>query len=111
MLIDVDEEIIDGAAGFIAVFDPVRQLRTRFLDLKVGRQFILQTCIIFKREVFSIVFDEKVERIENADFGDQIDFDAERFDLFRKGYPREKIAERVLLPIDKMFRRRHIQAI
>ncbi len=61
--------------------------------------------------MLGIGLDEKVERVDDREFGGQIDLDLELRRFFRKDEPRLPIAMRILLPIHKVLRWRHLQRI
>ncbi len=73
-----------------------------FLDLKIGRQFLLQVRGIGEGKLRRRILQEEIERVEDADFKDQIDLDAEMRGFFREDDARQPVAERVLLPVEEV---------
>ena len=65
----------------------------------------------FERPVFRIRFNKEIERIDHFHVGEQIDVDGKLFGLFGKYVTREPIAVRILLPVDEVLRRRHLQRV
>ncbi|MNL20145.1 hypothetical protein D3C87_1413800 [compost metagenome] len=55
--------------------------------------------------------DEEVEGIDDREFGDNVDLDAEFVDRLRKDEARQPVARRVLLPVHEMLRRGHLERI
>ena len=59
--------------------------------------------VIGERNLFGVRFEEKIERVDHRDLGDQIDLDAEFVGFFGEDQSRQPITLRILLPIDKML--------
>ena len=70
-----------------------------------GLQFLGQPRLVDERNLLGRRLQEKVERVDDRHLGDEIDFDRQLCGRFGKYEPRQKIAVRVLLPIDEMLRR------
>ena len=88
----------------------LEQRPERFGD-EIGGKLRLQFLGIGERKFLGIGLDEEVERIDDREFGGQIDLDAELVGLLRKDEARQPIAVRVLLPVHEMLGRRHLQRI
>ena len=61
--------------------------------------------------MLGIFLDEKIEWIDDRHAGGEIDLDAEFAGRLRKYEPRQPVAVRVLLPIDKMAFRQDFQRV
>ena len=58
---------------------------------------------VLKRKLLCAGFEEEIERIRRGEFGDEIDFDDEFIGRFGKEQAREMVAQRILLPIEKVL--------
>ena len=57
------------------------------------------------------VLDEEVEGVDRGHVGDEVDGDVELAHRLREDQPRQPVAERVLLPVDEVLRRRDGQRV
>ena len=78
---------------------------------QVRRQLALLIGGVAERDFFGVGFQEEIERIEYRHLGDQVDFDAQFVSFFRKHQTRQVIALGVLLPIDEVLFRQHLQRV
>ena len=110
-LIDADDEI-DGAAAFAGDSSEITrdERRCRCLD-QVRHQLPALIRVVFEGKLFRVRREEEIERIDHRHLGNQIDFDSKLTGLVRKYQPRQIVCLRVLLPIDEMTRRLHLERI
>ena len=110
-VIQADQEI-DGSLGTSRQrLDEVRYQRAGRLGRQIGGEVEAQVVGINEREILRISLDEEIERIDDRQVGGQVDLDPELLGLFRKHQPRQPVAVRVLLPVDEMLARPHVQGI
>ena len=109
--IELDDEI-DGANAIAGNRRQISadQRRGRRLD-QVGHQFTPLVGIVFERKVLRIRREKEVEGIEHRHLRDQIHFDPEFSRFVRKHQAREVIRLRILLPVDEVIGRPHLQRI
>ena len=78
---------------------------------QVRGQFLLQQVVVLEGVFFSARLQEKIERIVHRHFNHQIDRDLEFTGFFWKHQPPLVVGERVLLPVDVMCRRLHLEGV
>jgi len=88
-----------------------RQQRAAGLGREIGGELDREFIRIGVRKFFGIGLDEKIEGIDDREFGRQIDLDLEFLDRLGKDIAREPVAVRILLPIDEVFGRRDLERI
>ncbi len=81
------------------------------LDGEIRCQLGVQLCRIGEWAVLGVGLGEEVERVEDRQLGDEVDLDLELARLLREDEACQPVAERVLLPIDEMVGRRHLERI
>ncbi len=110
-LVEGDEKIDGGrrVAGN-AVHESLEHWRGRQL-FQEGQQFMAQARLIGEGELVGPRFEEEVERVDDRQFGDEIDLDLEFACLFRKDQAGEVVRLRILLPVDEVLVRRDLQRV
>ncbi len=88
-------------AGPLAVIDRAQ----------IGCEVGLQARLVLEREVLGVLLDEEVERVDHHEVGDEADRDREVVDLLGEHQAGDPVAERVLLPVDEVVRRAHVQGV
>jgi hypothetical protein len=108
-LIDADDEI-NGAAGVARQGRQVALIegRGRRLD-QVRRQFLPIIRVVLEWKILRFGREEEIERIEHRHLGDQINLDAQLAGRIRKYQSGEVVCLGVLLPIDEMAGRLHLE--
>ena len=109
--IEIHEKINDLDRALGQARDIGCKARAERFGIEVRRELRLQFGLMSEGKLLGIGFDEKVERVDNREFGGEIDLDLELRHFLRKDEPRLPIAMRVLLPVHEMLRRRHLQRI
>ena len=109
--VERDEKIDRAVAPPRDLAHVFREQRAGRFGRQIGGEFGLQLLGIGEREFLGVGLDEKVERIDDGEFGRQIDLDLELAGLLRKHEAREPVAVRILLPVDEMLGRRDLQRI
>ena len=88
-----------------------REQRTGRFGRQICREFGLQLLGIDEREFLGVGLDEKVERIDDGEFGRQIDLDLELAGLLGKHEARQPVTVRILLPVHEMLGWRDLERI
>ena len=98
---------------FLAIngIQPRVQFRALLGDLKVRCEFFLHQGIISKGEMLGILFNKEVKRVDHGHVRDHLHRELQAFRFFRKHQPRLIVAERILLPVNKVVLGRHFQGI
>ena len=109
--VERDEEIGSCARAARDLVDIFLEQRPPRLGREIGRELDLQFLGVLERKFFGIGLDEEIERVDDREFGGQVDLDLEVGHLFRKHEPREPVAVRILLPVDEMLGRLDLQRI
>ena len=91
--------------------DVFRQQRAVGLGREIGGEFGRQLVRIGEGKFLGVGLDEKIEGIDDREFGGEIDLDLEFLDRLGKDVAREPVAVRVLLPIDEVVGRRDLERI
>ncbi len=81
------------------------------IAVQIGAEFKAHLLGVGKGEMFVALLQEKIEGIDNRHVGYQIDLDFKPARGFRKHQPRDVIAVGVLLPVDEVLFRRHLQRV
>ena len=91
--------------------DVFRQQRAGGLGREIGGQFGRQLVRIGERKLLGVGLDEKIEGIDDREFGRQIDLDLEFLDRLGEDVAREPVAVRVRPPIDGLVGRRDVERV
>ncbi len=110
-LIERDEEVDDRRGVRCHLGQPLALPRTGLVDLQVRRQIAPQRGLIGERPGLRAVLDEEVERVDHRHVGHEVDGDAQLARPLGEHEPREVVAEGILLPVEEVLRRRHLQRI
>ena len=114
-LVEGDQEIVDrlrvGKNGLARRRDPFAQQGAGFVGLQIGAQLHRQLRRIGEGKLLGVLLDEKVEGVDDGHVRHQVDRELQGAGLFRKDETADVVAVRVLLPIDKVFLRRHRQRV
>ena len=78
---------------------------------EIGGKLLLQLLGVGERKLLGIGLDEEVERVDDGEFGRQVDLDLELRHLFREHDARQPVPVRVLLPVHEMLGRRHFERV
>ena len=78
---------------------------------QVGCQFLVQRCVIFKREELGGFFEEKIEGIQHRHFSHKVHRNFQHLCAFGKYQATHVIALRVLLPVDEVGLWQHFHAV
>ncbi len=104
---EVDRRLLFGAH----LAKVTLQIRTCGVRHQIGRQLLLQVIGVGEGPVLGAFLDEEVERVDDRHVGDEIDRDGKFRRLLRHHDTRQEIAERILLPVEKMRLGRDVQRI
>ena len=74
-------------------------------------ELIQRAAPIVEGEFIGVFFDEKIKWIDGDHFRHHVYFDGESPGLFVKHVTGDEIAERILLPVDEMIGRSHVQRV
>src|SRR5215475_10017841 len=74
-------------------------------------EFMLFLRFVPERVLFGIGFEEEIERVDHRDVSCERDFEREALRLFWEDQAGQKIAERILLPVDEMILRFYAERI
>ncbi len=72
------------------------------IGFKIRAEFAFQTIRILEWKILGELVDEKIERIDDGHVSHQIDRDLQRFSFLREHQTGDPVAERILLPVQKM---------
>ena len=101
-LVQADQEV-DGAKFFARnLREPGGEFRPGGLCLKIRPQFTGKGLIVSKRIIFRRRLQEKVERIEDSHFRDQIHFHEKLGGGFGEDEARQVVSLWILLPVDEV---------
>ena len=108
-LIDTDDEI-NGAATFARNAGQIARDGRRCRGLhQIRYQFAALVRIVLEGKLLRVRCEEEIERVEHRHLDDQINFDSKLAGRFRKYQSRQVVRLGVLLPIDEMLRRAHLE--
>jgi hypothetical protein len=109
--IEADQEINRPRAYARHSSQEFRQFRPRRFGFEIRAQFAGHGDVVGKGTLFSRRLQEKVERIEDAHFGNQIDPHEELGSRFREHQSRKEVALGVLLPVNVVVFGTNLQRI
>ena len=78
---------------------------------QIGTQILREIGIIGEGKELGLRLEEEVERIDDVEIGDEIDFDRQMVDPLGHDDPRGPVRLGVLLPVEEVARRRDLQRI
>ncbi len=107
--VEIDQEIDGADAAPIDGPQTIAEPRTRGEQFEVRRELLLQPRFVVERKRFGRRFEKEVERIEHRQLGGQVDVDEQLARLVGEHQSREMVAVGVLLPVDEVSRRHHLQ--
>ena len=70
--------------------------------MQVGLQLFVQAIFVAEREVFGVLFDKEIKRVDHRHVGDDFDLYRQAAGFLRKHQTCLKVAVRVLLPVNKV---------
>ena len=108
--VEIGDELNRGARRTIDLSQVAIQQRLGGGLIEIRPQVSSQRPVIGKGKARSLRINEEVKRVDRRHLGDQIDRDSKLGRLFGKHDTSEKVAERILLPID-VVRRCDVQGI
>ena len=101
LAVEVAQEVDRDLRAPIDGLEIAREQRAWRLGFEIGAQLFLDDGIVGERPVLGFFGNEEVERIDDRHVGDEIDRDGEDIGFLGQYDARQKIAERILLPIDE----------
>ncbi|MNP15308.1 hypothetical protein D3C76_1076620 [compost metagenome] len=110
-LVQGNQEIDAGLRRTLDAVQVGGELRRQRQLLQVGQQFVAFVTAITEGHLLGVGFEEEVERVEHRHLGDQVDFHPQAVGFLREHQARQVIALWVLLPIDEMPTRLHLQRV
>lgn len=110
-LVQLDEESGGASRGEVDGFDEFCEPGTRGESFEKGLEVLGERGVILKGKFFGVFFDKEIEGIDDGQIGGQMDGDFKALGLFRDDQAGEIIAERILLPIEKMLRRGEFERV
>ena len=110
-LIDADQKIHRPPFPAIDGLELGRELGSRRTYFQERSQLVCEPGLVAERKLLRVRLQEEVERIDHGHFRDQIHFHREVPDALRKHRASQKIALRVLLPVEKVRLRLDLQRI
>ena len=81
------------------------------LEREIGRKVVAQFGVVAERKLVGVRLDEKVERIDHLEIGEEIDRDGKLGGLLGKDEARDPVAVRVLLPVHEVLFGRDLERI
>ena len=111
LLVEVHQEI--GCRPRLAI-DVLAERSEALVGLvlaQVRRQLRLQLWFIRKRKLLGVRFEEEVERVDDRQLCDKVDFQFERARLLGKHHACQIVADRILLPIEEVLRWSNAQRV
>ena len=102
-LIELDKECHDVRRLTRHALHPFGEPGPRFGAFKIGLEFLAQLFRVLEREVFGVFLDEEIERVDGDHLDHQADIHNELAGLLREHVAGNEIAERILLPVQKML--------
>ena len=94
-----DEEVLHPRLGEVARPGVLAGLVHR---PQIGLEVLGERLGVGEADLFGVLLDEEVERIDHLHVGDQADGDRQAAGPRRKDEPGHEVAERVLLPVDEV---------
>ena len=105
--VHLDEEVDRGRALFQILrkqrIDQRQHARRGRGEFHEGREFLPQRGVVGEGENARAFLEEKIERVVDRHFRDQIHLDGELAHLLRKDEPRVPVGKGILLPVDEML--------
>jgi hypothetical protein len=109
--IELDQEVDGGDRAAIDRRDPAREQRTRLVELEIGLEFLGGARFVGEGILLGLGLEEEVEGIEDRHLGHEVDLQAELAGPLGNDDPGQVVAERVLLPVQEVFRRLDMERI
>src|SRR4030095_6290113 len=103
--VHVDEKV-DGAPPRAALAaEPALEKGSGLLQHEVGSELVPESRLVLEGELLGVVVEKEVEGVDDGEVRDEVDLDRELRRLLREDQPGEKVAERILLPVDEVLPR------
>ena len=109
--VDRHQEVDAAAFGPVDPPEAAREFWAQWLRGEVGREFLRQQGVVAERVFLRIRLQEEVERVVHRHVHDHIHRDLEFAGLLGEHQARLVVGKGVLLPIDEMPGRLHLQCI
>ena len=109
--VEIDQEIDRSGLLPWNVLQETFQLRPRWLNVQIRPQFLSKCRIIGKRASLRSRLQEEIKRIQDIQFGNQINLDEQFLCFVREYQSCQIVALGILLPVDEMLMGSDLQRI